>query len=360
MTPENVKSKSLRVALIVSENMVSEHSIFLEHIMVGLADASIPVALVCPPDCDFSSVFTGAAEVIDYPVFNLPFMEHLNIRLLVERLRRFEPTVLHCLCENKTSLAQRLSRQLNLPYVLTVHSLHKRWSKLIVSLGRCTKIIVPAKTIADNVAKVYRRCAERIEQINIGTFVTENSRCFTEPSRVATIVVAHPSDKADDFEKLFNAFRHLMIDRYEFMAVVTSSGRADRQLWKLLSALGLLQTVTIVPRMKPWRSALLAGDIFIQPKPTSAFNPLLLEAMSIGLAIAGCKGGVDDMIIENQTAVVFDPNDELSIMGTLQQLLSKKEFARKVAQTAQQYVRENHTVSKMISATLQVYQEVQE
>lgn len=360
MTLENVKSKPLRVALFVSEQIVSEHSIFLEHILIGLADESIPVALVCPPDSDLSSVCTGATEVIKYPVFDLPLMEHLNIRLLVERLRKFEPTVLHCLCESKTSLIKRLARQLDLPYVLTVNSLQKRWIKLTTSFGRCTKIIVPAKSIAANLAKIYPRFAERIEQINIGTFVTENARCFTEPANVATIVVAHPSANADDFENLFNALRHLMIDRHEFMTVVTSSGRANRQLWKLLATLGLLQAVTIVPGLKPWRSVLSAGDIFIQPQPTTAFNPLLLEAMGVGLAVAGCKGGVDDLIMEDQTAVVFDPKDELSIMGALQRLLSKRDFARKIAKTAQQYVRENHTVSQMISATLQVYQEVQE
>ena len=99
------------------------------------------------------------------------------------------------------------------------------------------------------------------------------------------------------------------------------------------------------------------GDIFIQPQPVNSFNPFLLQAMSHGSAIATCKGGVDDLIIENQTAVVFDPNDELNIMHTLQNLLSKREFARKIAKNAQQYVKKNHSVSNMISAYLRLYKE---
>jgi glycosyltransferase involved in cell wall biosynthesis len=171
--------------------------------------------------------------------------------------------------------------------------------------------------------------------------------------------MAHPLDNADDFENLFNAVRHLMIDGYEFMMIVSGGGRAEGQLRKLLAALGLLQTVTIVPRLRPWRSVLATGDIFIQPQPSSAFNTLLLEAMSVGSAVAACRGGVDDLIIEGRTAVIFDPNDELSIVGVLQRLLDRRDFARKTAKATQKYLRENHTVSKMISATLQTYHQAQ-
>jgi glycosyltransferase involved in cell wall biosynthesis len=142
--------------------------------------------------------------------------------------------------------------------------------------------------------------------------------------------------------------------------VVISGGRAERQLWKLLAALGLLETVTVVPRAMPWRSVLAAGDIFIQPQPCSAFDPLLLDAMSLGAAVVGCRGRVDDLIIDERTAIVCDPGDQLSIMRGLQRLLDRRELARQIARGAQQYLRENHTVSKMISATLQVYREAAE
>jgi len=357
LTLENDKKKLPRVALIASEHTICEYSIFLERLLIGLADESIPVALICPPGFNPGTVFTGIAEVINYPIIDLPLMEHLNIRLLTERLSKFEPTVLHCLCEGKASLTKQLARRLDLPYVLTVNSLQNKWSHLSISSKHCAKIIVPAKSIAANITSVHPRFADLIEQINIGTFTAEGNGCFSEPSRLATMVITDPL--ADDFENLFSVIRHLMIDGYEFMTVIVGGGRAERQLWKLLSALGLLQIVSIVPRHMPWRSVLAAGDIFIQTQPNYAFDPVLLEAMSIGSVVAGCTGGVDDLIIEDRTAVVFDPNDETSIMRTLQRLLDRREFARQIAGNAQQYLRENHSVSEMISATLQTYYETQ-
>ena len=366
---ESTSERPLRPALIVSEHTVFEYSIFLEHLLVGLADESIPAALVCPPSCDMDSVVSGAVEVIRHPAFNLPLIGRLYKKELVEQLSRFKPTVLHCLCESKAGLTKQLARQLDLPYVLTVNSLQKRWRHftcqrqihpLFISSNLCAKIIVPAKSIAANFAEVYPRFAERIAQINIGTFVGESSGCFCEPSRLPSMVIAHPLDNVDEFENLFGAVKHLAIDGYEFMLVVIGSGRAERQMRRLLAALGLLQTVTIVPRLRPSRSALAAGDIFIQAQPSTAFNPLLLEAMSVGAAVAGCKGGVDDLIIDDKTAVVFDPGDELSIMGSLQRLLDRRELARQIARGAQQYLRENHTVSNMISSILQTYRKAEQ
>jgi len=343
----------------VSERTIFEYSIFLEHLLVGLADESIPTGLICPPDCDVDSVICGAVEVIRYPAIKLLLAEPYNRNKLVEQLASFKPTVLHCLCGSKASLTKRLARRLDLPYIMTVNSLPRKlgWGSAFGGLKsrHCAKIIVPTKSIAKSIAQTYPRAASRIEQINIGTFVEQDCTCFSGPSRLVSLVVAHPLDNVADFENLFGALRLLKIHGYEFMLVIIGAGRAERQLRKLLAALGLSEIVTIVPRLKPWRSILAAGDIFIQLQPSTAFNPFLLEAMSVGSAVAACKGGVDDLIIEDRTAVLFDPNDEVSIRSSLQRLFDRKEFAKQIARNAQQNLRENHSVSKMISATIQAY-----
>jgi len=296
-----------------------------------------------------------AVEVIRHPAVNLPLMGRRNNRILIERLSNFKPTVLHCLCETKARLTSQLARQLDLPYVLAVNSLQRRWPQLSISARRCAKIIVPARSIAANLAETYPRSAGRIEQINIGTFVQEGSACFCKSDGLACMVTSHPFNNVGDFEKLLNAVKHLVIDGYEFLLVLIGSGRAEKHLRKLLRALGLLWIVTIVPRLEPWRSVLAAGDIFIRPQPSDAFDPVLLEAMSVGAAVAACRRGVDDLIVEGQTAAVFDPDDELSIYSSLQRLLDSQESARQLAIGAQDYLRANHSVSKMVAATLETY-----
>ncbi|MBL7152546.1 MAG: glycosyltransferase family 4 protein [Phycisphaerae bacterium] len=351
----DVKTKPLRVALIISEHTLGEYPMLLQNLLVGLADESIQVALVCPPGGDVDSIVSGPVEVIRHPAIDLPLIERFSRGALTRRLAEFEPSVVHCLCQSRASLAAYLARSLDKPYILNVNSLQKRWRPFAVSSTHCAKIAVPSRTIAANIAEFQGRFADRIEQINIGTFVAEKSCCFSELSRIATMVLAHPFGNVDDFENVFGAIRHMILDGYEFMTLVMGGGPGERKLRELVAALDLLGNVTIVPRMRPYRSVLAAGDIFIQPRSISAFNPFLLEAMSVGTAVAACKGGVDDLVAEDKTAVVFDPDDELSITATLKQLLGKREFAREIARAGQEYLRKNHSVSNMISATLQAY-----
>jgi glycosyltransferase involved in cell wall biosynthesis len=353
------EKKSLRPVLIVSEQTAYEYSMFLKRLLVGLADESLPAALVCRAGCDVGPVISPMVEVIRHPVLDWPLMGRQNRKLLVEALANFRPTVLHCLCEGEARLTRRLAQELDLPYVLTVNSLQSRWRRLPVSLRHCAKIIVPTGSIAAGVAEVYPRFVGRIERINVGTFTAEASRCFSELGRIPTMVTTHPLRRVDDFENLFGAVKHLVIDGYELMFVLIGGGEAERGVRKLLSALGLLWIVTIVPRLTCWHSVLGAGDIFIQPQPSDAFDPFLLEAMSAGAAVAGCKGGVDDLIIDGETAVVFDPDDELSIYSSLQRLFDRREFARQLAKGAQQYLRENHSVSKMVADILQAYRDAE-
>jgi glycosyltransferase involved in cell wall biosynthesis len=354
-----VAGKAIRPALICSERTTLEYSLFLKHLLVGFADESIPVALVCPRSCGLDWVVSPTAKVITHPAYELPLLWRQSRRRLIEQLEKFRPTVLHCLCESKAPLARRLSWQLGVPYVLTVNSLQGGFGRVFVSSRRCARITVPAESIAANLAQVYPRFAERIERINMGTFVDDTAGCFVEPGRLVSIVTGYPLEKIGDFDNLLGAIRHLAIDGYEFMLVITGGGRVEQQFRKVVAGLGLSQLVTIVPRFGMWRSLLAAGDIFVRARPSRAFSPLLLEAMSVGCAVAACKGGVDDLIIADRTAVVFDADDELSIYGSLKQLFDTRESARRIAEGAQEYLRENNSVSEMVSAILRTYEGVQ-
>jgi glycosyltransferase involved in cell wall biosynthesis len=359
LAPEKTDNKPVRPALITSVETFAEFPALLGHLMVGFADESIPAAVVCSANQNLDAVVSGVVDIIRHPAFNMPLLWKWNRKILVDRLENFAPTVLHCLCQTKAEFTRRLARQLDLPYVLTVNSLQKRWAQFSISSKRCVKIISPAKSIAANLAQVYPRFADRIEHINIGTFTEESPCCFSRPDQLPAIVTVAPADNFERFENLLAAIRHLAIEGYEFMLVVISAGKAEKRLRQALTALGLNQIAVILPHLEPRRSVLAAADIFVQAAPKKQFNTWLLEAMSVGTAVATCIGGVDDLIIDSRTAFVFDTEDELSIKAALQRLLDAHDFARKLAKNAQKILTQNYSVSSMISSTLRVYRDAE-
>jgi len=350
----------LRPVLITSEPMLRQYSSFLEHFLVGLADEAVLSALICPTDFDVTPFLSPAVEIIRYPAYNLPVFWYQNQRRLIEQLERFKPTILHCMCQSRAFFALRLARKLNIPFALTVDSLQRRFSSFSYFARRSSRIIALAGTIASNLTQTFPWAGRKVEQINMGSFVEPDSNCFKTRGRVASIVTAQTPADSSEFENLFKAIKHLAIDGYELMLIIAGCGRDEANVRRQLGSQGLLQISVLVSDIEPRHRVLSAGDIFIQPKPVKTFNPFLLDAMSIGSAVAACKGGVDDLIIENETAVVFDPDDELSIYDSLRKLFDRPERAKKLAKAAQQHLRDNYTVSKMVSSTLQTYRKAQE
>jgi glycosyltransferase involved in cell wall biosynthesis len=351
---------SIRPVLIASERTLEEQCTFLRHLLVGLADESISTTLICPPGYDVEPIVPMPVTVLSHPLVDLPLMKPLGIGRLAAQLAKARPTILHSLSESEASLTSRLAYRLQLPCVQTVNCLARRFPRLPVLPQRCRAIIAPTRTIAASMAKAYPRLADQIRQVNVGAFVEEDSVCFSDPSRLPSVILAQPLRRVSDFEVFFRVVKGLLADGYEFMVILMGSGPAEHGLRRLLERLGIFQAVTLVPILDPWRSVLAAGDIFVQPQPLRAFNMFLLEAMSLGTAVAACTGGVDDPIVPDQTAVIFERNDEQGIRQALTQLLDHHEFARQLAITAQEHVRTHHSVSRMVSATLRTYVEVQQ
>lgn len=347
--------KALRPVLLASPRDVTEHAPFLRRLLVGLADESIPAALICPPGCNAESVVPAPVEVFTHPALNLPLMDRVGLESLALRLERFKPTVLHSLCESRAALTRRLARRLSLPYVLGVNSLAGKSRRLSISPTRCARMVVPAETIGSSVGRSCGRLADRVRRIHPGTFAGTDPICFADPSHVSTIVVAHRLDRASDFEVLLKVAKVLFAEGHEFMIAIMGGGRAERRLRRHLARCGLTGVVTIVPMLDPWRSVLAAGDVFVHLQPTATFSGFLLEAMGLGVAVVACKGGIDDLIVDEHTALVYERNNETSLRQALVRLLEEPEGARRLAASAQAYVRERYSVGTMVSTMLDTY-----
>ena len=352
--------RPVRPVLLISEQTVSHYPTVLARLLVGLADQSIPVVLVCPPQCEVQSLLFGAVEVIRYPGVVFPLAERFDRKRLMATLGNYDLTVLHCLCETKASLARMLARHLDIPYVLTINSLHARRTGLSVSSKRCVSIACPTASIARSMRGLYPHLAERVSVIGFGTFVENGCCCFSNANELPSIVMACDLRLARDFECVFKAISDLVLDHYEFSVIVMGQGRAESAIRQMMAQMGLQQTVTIVPELHPWRSVLSAGDIYLVPQPLSRFCSYLLETMSVGVAVAGCKGGVDDLLVNKQTAEVFDSNDPVSIRVALQTLLGCHEYARTLALGAQDFLRMHYSVSRMVEKVMHTYDQATE
>lgn len=363
--PENqVKSDTatktmIKPALIVDRATVRDYGECLRHLLVGLSGESCNSILICPPGSHAGTILSPSVEMLHHPVLEMPVFWHQNRRVVLDRIVKLKPTVLHCFSPTKARLTRFLAEQLDIPYVLTFNSFRKKFTRSMINAPHCGAIMASSQRIAEKLDQSYKNLDRSIQHVNLGTFVEDTCVCFSEPGRIASMVTVHPLDNAMDFVPLLSAVRHLSIDGFEFVLAIIGKGSAERQIHKHIKSLGLNQVVTVVGDIQPLRSVFVGADIFIQPQPRSNYSSLLLEAMSVGMAVVASPGGVEDLLIEKQTCLFFDPQDELSVYGCLQKLLSKRELARQIAMGAQSHLRKSCTVSKMVESLVQVYKNAQ-
>lgn len=347
--------EAIRPVVLADRCSLRDYAASLTHFLVALADAPHPAAFVYPPDVGTASVPCPSVDFIGYPMIRTPLFWRQNRMVLLERLEKFKPTVLHCFGSGKIRLARYLSRQLDIPYVVTFNRLGRRLFKPLIRPKHCMALIASSKAIAKYLAKAYPRYGLRIRHINLATFVADRCACFARPRGIASLVVAQRLDRVAEFEPLLRAVRHLVLDGYEFVFAIIGSGRAEGKIHELIRSLGLAQIVSLVPDMQPLRSVFSGADVFIQLTYRPEFNARLLEAMSVGMSVAASEDCLDDMLIEDQTAVFFDSGDELSIYDCLGMLLADRQLAKQIAAGGRKYLQRHHTVSRMTNALVQTY-----
>jgi glycosyltransferase involved in cell wall biosynthesis len=350
---------SIRPALVVDRNTMNDYTEFLRRFLVGLADESYESALICPPDTGAANVLSPSVKLIYYPILKIPLLWVQNRKAVLGHLEKFKPTILHCFCPSRAHLTRYLARKLDIPYVFTFSSLCKKFLRPPVSSSHCGRLIASSNPITENLKATFDKFVDIVEQVNIGTFVEDTCACFCRPGRLTSLIVAGPLNNDIPFEPLLNAIRHLVIDGYEITLAIVGSGPAEKSIHELVKTLGISQAVTIVGDIQPLRNALAGADIFIQPRRTNEINFHLLEAMSVGMVVAACCDTIDDILIEDETAVCFDPHDELRVYSSLQKLLSNRQEARKIAMAGQDYLREHHSVSKNVAALINIYRSTQ-
>ncbi|MCK4887559.1 MAG: hypothetical protein KAS96_09245, partial [Planctomycetes bacterium] len=229
------KIRHPKPVLIVSKDSVIRYRIFLQHLLLGLADNSISPIIVCPPQCNLDSVALPAVEIIRHPFFNIPLIfNSKNNKILHESILKSKPNIIHCLCPTKARFTKKLSKTTNLSYVLSLNSLEKHPKTLAISHKRCSAVLSPTKNIAENFAKLHHRFSNKIKQINIGTFAQPQIDCLKKINQTVSMVTAVNTSHTEKTESLLSAIRHLAIDGYEFMLVIIAGAKSEKPLRKLI------------------------------------------------------------------------------------------------------------------------------
>lgn len=355
-----ISEMTIKPVFLVDRQVYQGYTSYIRRILVGLTGTAYASALVCPNCVDTESILCPSVELIEHPALRLPVFWQQNRRILLERLSRFKPTVIHTFYPGQVYLAHWLSQQLDIPYVVTLHRSPGRRLCLDKPLRHADGIIAPSEAVAEHIQKHLPALADRIERIRVGSFVEDSCRCFSRTQQIPSLIAVHPLDDVSVFKPFLNAIRHLMLDGFDLMVAIMGKGRKERNIRRMVRSLGLTSVVTLVPPMRPIRSIFSGADIYLHLEDTGSFDGRLLEAMAVGLAVAGCPEKSSGLLYDGQTACFWDGQDELSIYACLKRLLGQRAETRQLAVNGQAHLRQHNSVSRMVDKLMQTYTEAQQ
>ena len=101
---------------------------------------------------------------------------------------------------------------------------------------------------------------------------------------------------------------------------------------------------------------LAAADIFVLPSFEEGSPNALLEAMAAGLATVSSKiGGVEDLLAEGETGLMFPAGDAPALTDALSRLMENSQWRHDIGAASRRHVADNFSVALIAQCYIDAY-----
>ena len=362
--PEDQIAPALSVALIVDRPTIERLRVPLRRLIIGLIDEAVRVTLIAPDAVQFPGVLAGSIAHHPLPRVGWPVTGRA-VRQLAGRLGQTRFDLVHSLSGSQASLADRLADRLDTPLLVSIAD-RRHVDRLVGHIWRNqTHLLTMTEPMRQLAADRLAVNPQRLHVIRPGLPAAAATACYALETRTAAILTTGGLTSDCGVDRLISAFAALIAQGLDALLFVVGAGPAEPALREQTRRLGLGQRVTFAPPTSDASGVLSAADLFVLPRRESSVCLESLEAMAAGLAVVAADGGVADWLLDETTALLYAPSAAVPAAGheeqlvlQIRRLIEDRPAARRLAGNARQHVREHHAISRMTSATIQLYREL--
>jgi glycosyltransferase involved in cell wall biosynthesis len=178
---------------------------------------------------------------------------------------------------------------------------------------------------------------------------------FSNTQRAPSLVYVGTLSNDCTVDLLLRAAKLVLAHHPSLLIFIVGKGPAESTLRHLADSLEMNQNVTFTGKLEHWRLALEAADIFCLPGGQTVFREELVHAMATGLAVVAPANSICDNLLDDQTALLFPPDDHVRMAEQIGRLLEDQGLAHRLATTAQSQVRTGNSISHMVAEHVRIY-----
>jgi teichuronic acid biosynthesis glycosyltransferase TuaC len=273
--------------------------------------------------------------------------------------------------------AALLSRQLKVPFVVTVHGLDVFNSCFLtgISVDWRRKASVRVYGVAQTVICVSRK-VEEILKTGMPT-VTRSAVVYNgvDPNLFSPNPVVHPIKfepvdleilivgnllRSKGHELVLQALKRLESSLPQLRCRIIGEGPESSQLEELSRDLGIEPQVQFVGRQNRSEvaDAMRRCSVFVLPSRNEGLGCVYLEAMSCGKPVIGCRGqGIDEVIEHGRNGWLIPTGGLEELVQGLSGLLTSLELRRRIGTAARQTIMEKFTLSHQADHLAKIYRQ---
>lgn len=160
---------------------------------------------------------------------------------------------------------------------------------------------------------------------------------------------------------LLRAFKHLteISPEIESTLVIVGDGPEREGLIAAAESFSLGKRVIFAGQVSNVQPYYAAADVVVLPSHSEGSPYVLLEAMAAKVPIvATAVGGVPEMVVDDESALLVPARDPRSMAEAIARVLTNPELARKLTASAATLVATRHSPETYVRSLLEIYREV--
>jgi glycosyltransferase involved in cell wall biosynthesis len=142
----------------------------------------------------------------------------------------------------------------------------------------------------------------------------------------------------------------------DFIYIIIGDGEEKNNIETIIKDNDLTDKVYLLGRIEDAYKHIRSADIFLLPSRTEAFPYVLLESgLGNSAILASRVGGIPEIIIENETGLLFNIYDKNNCLDQLKRIIDDKNLRDKISSNIHNKIVNEFSQDKMIRETVSIY-----
>ena len=303
--------------------------------------------------------FLPSERVAEFPMRGS--IDYVTARRIAQFAKANKVDIIHAHVARDYLIAAMASSRTDIPFVITRHVLFPMSRLHKIFLRKVAAVIAPSNAVAASLLNQGIFAQNKLVTVRHGLDPAAYPTCEAAKRHSFVVGSVGNLDPVKGFDVLMRAAKKVSQRssdvRFEISGEDRSPGKeTERDLRKLVSDLGLEQTVKFSGWSDDIKKTISGFDVFVSASRSESFGYAIADAMLLQTpVIATATEGAKEIISNESVGLIVPLESDEALAGAILRLLDDPDRRATIGESARKHIAEHFSISRMITETEAVY-----